>query len=99
MTEEEQRAKDAVGLPALEAWDEKHRENIVYLGGPLGKAKRVSEDDMTDVVNELTAFVVVTAPSHETAAKMFEGHPHFTIFPCDCVEIMPLLVGPEDVER
>jgi hypothetical protein len=36
---------------------------------------------------------MVRAPSHEAAAKMFEGHPHFTIFPCDCVEVMPL-VGP-----
>ena len=30
----------------------------------------------------------------EAAAKMFEGHPHFTIFPCDCVDVMPLLSGP-----
>jgi len=35
----------------------------------------------------------VRAPSHEAAAKMFEGHPHMTIFPCDAVDVMPLLVG------
>src|SRR5690606_32693605 len=55
--------------------------------------KRMSEAGMSDAVNELTAFVVVRAPSHEAAAQMFEGHPHFTIFPCDCVEVMPLLGG------
>ena len=93
MTEEEQRATDAVGIPALLAWDEKHKDNIVHLGGPLGATKRMSEDGMSDAVNEMTAFVVVRAPSHEAAAKMFEGHPHFTIFPCDCVEVMPV-VGP-----
>lgn len=46
------------------------------------------------MVNQLTVFVVVRAPSHEAAAKLFEGHPHFTIFPCDGVEVMPLL-GPK----
>ena len=95
MTDEERRATDAVGIPALTAWDEKHKDNIVYIGGPLGPTKRVSEDGVSDVVNELTAFVVVRAPSHEAAAKMFEGHPHFSIFPCDCVDVMPL-VGPPD---
>jgi len=30
-----------------------------------------------------------------SAAKMFEGHPHMTIFPCDAVDVMPLLRGVE----
>jgi len=91
MTEEERRAKDEIGLHALKAWDEAHKDDIVYMGGPLGPTKRMSPDGMSDVVNELTVFVVVRAPSHEAAAKMFEGHPHMTIFPCDAVEVMPLL--------
>jgi hypothetical protein len=41
----------------------------------------------------LTVFVVVQAPSHAAAARLFEHHPHFTIFPCDCVDVMPIL-GP-----
>ena len=40
-------------------------------------------------------YVVVQAESHEAAAKMFEGHPHFTIFPGDSVEIMECLPIPE----
>ncbi|MGE6758447.1 hypothetical protein ACQKGO_10575 [Corallococcus interemptor] len=51
---------------------------------------------MTDVVNELTVFVVVRAPSHEAAAKLFENHPHMSIFPCDAVDVMPLLSGPPE---
>ncbi len=94
MTEEERRAKDEVGLAALAAWDAAHEGVIVYAGGPLGPTKRVGDDGVTDVVNELTVFVVVRAPSHEAAAKLFENHPHCTIFPCDCVEVMPLLTGP-----
>ncbi len=33
----ERRAKDEEGLAALKAWDEKHRDAIVYEGGPLAK--------------------------------------------------------------
>ena len=94
MTEEERRAKDVVGLAALADWNEQHKSSIVYQGGPLGPTKRTSEDGISDAVNELTVFVVVRAPSHEAAAKLFENHPHFTIFPCDCVDVMPLL-GPK----
>jgi hypothetical protein len=96
MTDEERRAKDEVGLAALKAWDEEHEDDIVCMGGPLGPTKRTSRDGVADVVNELTVFVVLRAPSHEAAAKLFEGHPHLTIFPCDCVDVMPLLSGPPD---
>jgi hypothetical protein len=94
MSDEERRAKEAEGLAALKAWDERHQDAIVYLGGPLGPTKRTSRDGVADVTNELTVFVVVRASSHEEAAKMFEGHPHFTIFPCDAVDVMPLLSAP-----
>ncbi|MDP3737386.1 MAG: hypothetical protein Q8R02_08345 [Hyphomonadaceae bacterium] len=93
MTDAERAAKDDVGIAALKAWDEAHAADIVYAGGPLGPTKRTSPDGVADVVNELTVFVVVRAPTHEAAAKLFEGHPHFTIFPCDAVEVMPLLGG------
>jgi len=94
MSDAERRARDEEGLAALQAWDEAHRDSIVYEGGPLGPTKRTSPDGVADAVNELTVFVVVRAPSHEAAARLFEGHPHFTIFPCDAVDVMPLL-GPE----
>ena len=94
MSEEERRATDVKGLAALKAWDEKHRDSIVYEGGPLGPTKRTSHEGVADVVNELTVFVVVRAASHQEVAEMFKGHPHFTIFPCDGVDVMPLL-GPK----
>lgn len=94
MGEEERRATDERGLAALAAWDAAHQDVIVYQGGPLGPTKRASPDGIADVVNELTVFVVVRAPSHQAAAEMFTGHPHFTIFPCDSVDVMPLL-GPK----
>jgi hypothetical protein len=36
----------------------------------------------------MTGYVIVQAESHEAAAKMFEQHPHFSIFPGESVEIM-----------
>jgi hypothetical protein len=92
LSDAERKAKDAIGLPALEAWDEAHKDAIVYPGRPLGKTLQVSDDgSTTPSVNELTAFVVVKAPSLAAAAKLFEGHPHMSIFPCHAVDVMPLL--------
>lgn len=96
MSERERRARDEAGLAALAAWDAAHRDVIVYAGGPLGPTKRASAEGVADVVNEMTVFVVVRAPSHEAAAQLFVGHPHCTIFPCDCVDVMPLLSGPPE---
>jgi len=36
----------------------------------------------------------VQADSHAAAAKLFESHPHFAIFPGERVEIMPVLPIP-----
>lgn len=91
MSEAEQAAKAEVGVAAVKAWDAAHAEVIVYQGAPLGPTKRVSDDGIADVVNELTVFMVVRADSHDAAARMFEDHPHCTIFVCDAVEVMPLL--------
>lgn len=49
---------------------------------------------LLDISSELTAFTVVRASSHEAAAKMFENHPHFAIFPGEAVEVMPVLPIP-----
>lgn len=91
LSEAEQRARAEIGVAAVKAWDAAHRDVIVYQGAPLGPTKRVSEDGVTDVINALTVFMVVRADSHEAAARMFENHPHCTIFVCDAVEVMPLL--------
>ena len=86
--------KEREGMMAWKAWVEKHHAAIVSLGGPLGKTKRVTERGIKDTTNEFGAYTVVRADSHEAAAKLFENHPHFTIFPGDSVEIMPVLPIP-----
>jgi hypothetical protein len=94
LSETERSAKEKAGIAAWKAWVEKHHAAIAEMGGPLGKTKRVGPDGITDISNEIGAFTVVRAASHEAAAKMFENHPHFAIFPGEAVEIMPVLPIP-----
>jgi hypothetical protein len=94
LPEAERKAKEKAGIAAWKAWVEKHHGALVAMGGPLGKTKKVSDKGVADISNELGAFTVVRAESHEAAAKMFEGHPHFTVFPGEGVEVMPVLPIP-----
>jgi hypothetical protein len=94
LPEGERRAREREGIAAWQAWAEKHQGVIVAMGGPLGKTKRVTQRGIEDFSNNLGAFTMVRADSHEAAAKLFEGHPHFTLFPGDAIEIMPVLPIP-----
>jgi hypothetical protein len=94
LPEGERRAKEQQGMAAWHAWVEKHKDAIAEMGGPLGKTKRVDISGIADISNQMGAFTVVRAASQEAAAKMFENHPHFAIFPGEAVEIMPVLPIP-----
>jgi hypothetical protein len=94
LPEAERRAKEQRGMAAWKAWAEKHHAAIVTMGGPLGKTKKVDQRGIEDINNQMGAFTVVRADSHEAAAKLFEGHPHFAIFPGEAIEIMPVLPIP-----
>jgi hypothetical protein len=91
MTDEATMAK---GMAAWGAWMAEHAAQIVDQGGPVGKTKKVSADGISDIRNEVGGFITVKAESQEAAAKLFEGHPHFSIFPGDRVEIMEVLPIP-----
>src|SRR5262249_26327791 len=94
LPEVERLAKQQEGVAAWEAWGRKKSAPNVRMGGPLGKTKKVSQRGIEDTSNEMGAYMVVRADSHEAAAKLFERHPHFTIFPGESVEIMPVLPIP-----
>jgi hypothetical protein len=94
MPEAERKAKEQEGMAAWGAWMEKHKDVVVGEGGPLGKTKRVSSSGIADASNQMGGFVVVRAESHEAAAKLFEKHPQFTIFPGEAVEVMPVMPIP-----
>ena len=82
------------GLEGLDEWGAATAAAIVDQGGPLGKTKRASKQGVADFKNSMTGYAIVQAESHAAAAKMFENHPHFTIFPGDSVEIMECLPLP-----
>jgi hypothetical protein len=94
LPEAERRAREQEGMAAWKAWVEKHHRAVSAMGGPLGKTKKVTGRGIEDVSNEMGAFMVVRAESHEAAARLFENHPHFAIFPGESVEIMPVLPIP-----
>jgi hypothetical protein len=94
LPEGQRRAKEQEGMAAWQAWVEKHQAVIVTMGGPLGKTKKVTQRGIEDTSNNIGAFTIVRADSHDAAAKLFENHPHFTIFPGDGVEIMPVMPIP-----
>jgi hypothetical protein len=94
LPEAERRAREQQGMAAWKAWVEKHQPSIAAMGGPLGKTKKVDANGIADISNEIGAFTVVRAGSPDAAAKLFENHPHFAIFPGEAVEIMPILPIP-----
>ena len=94
LPEAQRRAKEQEGMAAWKSWMEKHHAAVVSMGGPLGKTKKITERGIDDVSNEMAAFVVVRAESHEAAARLFEKHPHFSIFPGESLEVMPILPIP-----
>ena len=81
-------------MVAWHTWAEKYKDRIVDLGSPLGKTKRVSKLGIEDTRNIMTGYTVVRAASFDEAAKPFENHPHFVIFPGESIEIMECLPIP-----
>lgn len=91
MEENSRKEKEKQGISAWYSWVEKNKKNIVEMGCPLGKTKSVNERGVAEFKNEITAYTVVQAESHDAAAKLFINHPHFSIFPGDRIEVMECL--------
>ncbi|MFC3325207.1 hypothetical protein [Mesorhizobium cantuariense] len=90
----EQNAIDAIGLRQWADWEERQAAFLADRGGMVGKTTRVTRDGITDGVNPFCGYIVVEADTIDAAARQFENHPHFTVFPADGVDIMPLLTDP-----
>jgi hypothetical protein len=88
-------ARERAGIDAWKQWVAANAGALVETGGPLGRTKRVSTAGIADIRNQMAAWTVVRAETHEAAAALFTGHPHFTVFPGDGVEVMECLPIPE----
>lgn len=85
------RIDEAAGMAAWGEWMARNASAIVDAGGPLGRTRAVGPDGVSDTTNTAAAYVIVEADSHEAAAELFRGHAHFTHFPGEGVEVMPIL--------
>lgn len=90
----EQDAIDNAGLMQWAEWEEKNAGAFIDRGGMVGKTLRVTRDGTAKAVNPFCGYIVVEAESIEAAARLFEHHPHFSIFPGDGVDIMPFVTEP-----
>ena len=99
LPEVKRKGLEQTGMKAWGDWMQTHAAAVVETGGPLGKTKRVDPKGISDTRNNLTGYVVVQAESQEAAAKLFENHPHFAIFPGDSVEIVECLPIPGAPQR
>lgn len=96
LDEGERKSREAKGMASWGEWVHRNASAIVDRGSPCGKTKRISTDGIEETTNNIAAYVIVRAESHAAAARLFENHPHFTIFPGDSVEIMECLPMPRD---
>ncbi|MBS0213129.1 MAG: hypothetical protein JSR26_08140 [Proteobacteria bacterium] len=94
LPEAERQQQFAQGMAAWQQWATDNAGAIVEMGGPLSRTKLVDRQGITDIRNNLSAYMVVRAESQEAAARLFLGHPHFMMFPGEGVEIMEILPIP-----
>jgi hypothetical protein len=72
-----------------QAWSDQHKKMFADAGSGAGKTKRVTAQGTADTKNDIMMYAVVTADSHDAAAKSFVEHPHLQ-FPKTSIEIMEL---------
>jgi hypothetical protein len=88
-TPEQQKA----GMDAWMSWSKSAAGLIADMGGPLGKALKVTKNgDATANPNDLGGYSILQAESKEALAAKLKGHPHFTMPDgwIEIVEIMPV---------
>src|SRR3989344_3337493 len=68
------------GMEDWMKWSESKGKSIVDLGTPLGKTKRVTARDISDVKNEVAGYTLVQADSHDARRRYGEE----TSRPCRC---------------
>lgn len=90
----EQAAIDTAGLKAWAAWSSRNAAVIVATDIMVGRAMRVSKTGIAGAQNQIAGFAIVEAPDLTAAAHLFRDHPHFTIFPGDGVDVMPVVTEP-----
>src|SRR3954470_10008978 len=77
LPEAERKEREQRGMQAWMKWVQDNQSKIKQMGSPLGKTLKVDRSGVAPTRNDLGGWTVVEAESHEDAAKLFAGHPHF----------------------
>lgn len=94
----EQEATDKLGLKAWKEWGERNAAAIVATDVMVGKTKRVTKAGIADARNQIAGFLIVEAADIAAAARLFQDHPHITVFPGDGIDVMPVVTEPPEDE-
>ncbi|CAN5903223.1 hypothetical protein BH11MYX3_BH11MYX3_10010 [soil metagenome] len=90
-TPEQQKA----GMDAWMSWSKKAASSIADMGGPLGKAVRVTQDGtVSPLTNDLGGYSIMQAESKEALGAQMKGHPHFSMIGDSSIEIIELMPIP-----
>jgi hypothetical protein len=86
MTPEQQKA-------SMQEWTEwmQSKGGVVDMGAPLGKTKRVTPSEISDMRNEVGGYSIIEAESHEEAAQKMQDSPHFKMMPGGWIEVMEVM--------
>jgi hypothetical protein len=71
------------------AWMGSHTKMFADPGAGVGKTKRVTAQGAADSRNDVMLYAIVSAESHDAAAKSLVGHPHLQI-PEASIEVMEI---------
>ena len=83
--------REAEGMAGWQKWAMDNAKIFADMGSPVGETKQINANGVSDITNQICAYTIIQAETHEAAAKLFINHPHFTIFPGDSVEVMECL--------
>lgn len=89
---EERKDAEEKMMAEWDAWLAAHKDNVIETAG-AGKTKRVSENGVEDVANDVMLYSIIEAASADEAVALFAGHPHLGI-PESTIEIMPSNIIP-----
>jgi len=78
------------GMDAWGKWGDKHKREIVEMGAPVGKTKKVTKAGVEAMKNQVGGYTIVQANSHDEAAKIFSDSAHF-MMPGAWVEVMEIM--------
>lgn len=90
----EQQQRHEQGMAAWKQWMHDNNASVVEMGGPLSKTTLIDANGISEIRNQLAGFTIIQAESQQAAAQLFIGHPHFSIFPGQGVELMEILPVP-----